>query len=376
MPDENLGDLLDDPEYKLRGRGGRSPGTGGPGPGGGFGGGGGGSFYGGGGPAYNPVSSVGMRKRRLPGAPLGGVQSFFGDAAGGGDGASLPGLATMAPASTGMSVTGGRMASDRGVASPMAAVRPTEEPMPATPSGGSTTGSAPSTGPVPDYAAILRLPSAGGIAAAAREWATTNGLGSAIGGWAARDGWDTVNRELVKMVQNGTLHTQLAGMRDATANGDLNGSDRNDPTGIVMRLLGDAIKSGVLSPNGSPALQESLRGEAQRNADSIRNRTALRGRLSGADAGSMGTASLLADLQGSDAGSDLLNAQSVDRQQRFASLVSGLLGASYGQQNTQDNARFMQALQKLQNGDNSGLMGLLGDAGGAALTSLFASSGL
>lgn len=368
-------DLVDpgDPETKLiirggAGGGGRS-GPGGPGAGGGFVGGTGGSFYGGGGAAYNPVSLYGGGKRRLGsnlsfGAPEGGVSSF-GDAVRGGDGASLPDL----------SVTGERLGG-RGGVQPLSAAPPPDEPT--TPPGG-TAPSTPASSQItaPDYAAIMRLPSAGGMAAAARQWAVSNGLGGTIGAWAQRDGWDTVNRALVEMIKNGTLHTQLPGMRDSAAGGDLNGADRNDAVGAVMRILQEALKSGVFSPNGSPALMDSLRAEGQRNANAIRQRTELRGRLSGADAGSAGTASLLADLEGSRAGSDLLNAQSVDRQNRYAQLVSGLLGSAYGQQAGQDNARFMSELQRIlgEQSGNGDLLGLLGDLGGDALGALLGGLG-
>lgn len=367
MPDDNIGDLLDDPEYKLRQRGSPRGGPGGPGAGGGFAGGTGGSFYGGGGSAYNPVSLFGAPKRRQTvglGAPMmPGGGPMLGDAVRGGDGSSLPNL----------SVTGEPM---RGVMGPMAASQapPDERPAPPVGSPAPAPAPAPASGGLqaPDYAAILKLPSAGGMAAAARQWATANGLGATIGAWAQRDGWDTVNRNLVEMIRSGTLHTQLAGMRDSAAGGDLEGSSRNDAVGAVMRILQEALKNGTLSPNGSPALQDSLRGEAQRNANAIRQRTELRGRLSGADAGSQGTASLLADLEGSRAGSDLLNAQSLDRQQRYASLVQGLLGNAYGQQAGQDNARFMSELQRLlkEQDGNGDLLGLIGQLGGSAIGAL------
>lgn len=374
-------DLVDpgDAEFKLSRGGLRAPGgPGGPGPSGGFVGSAGGGFYGSGGSAYNPVSGYGARKRRMGGLPGGGsFATVLAD--------PPPALAKMGGAPA-LSVTGAPMQGALG-AIPLAASRPIEDSPPApapapkpaaTPVGGPTSTGPPAATAVraPDYAAILKLPSAGGMAAAARQWAAANGLGGVIGGWAEKDGWDTVNRNLVEMIKNGTLHTELASRQSAAANGQLGGADRNDPVGVVMRILQDAIKNGTLSPNGSPARQEQLRGEANRNANAVRSRTELRGQLSGADAGSEGTASLLADLEGSRAGSDLLNASSRDQQDRYASLVSGLLGASYGHQAGQDDQRFTSELQRIlteqaRNGTGlNDLIGLIGSLGGAALGSL------
>lgn len=146
------------------------------------------------------------------------------------------------------------------------------------------------------------------------------------------------------------------------------GVDASDEWNRIMRQF---IEQGLLSPEGSMAELDSIRGEVRRTNDAGRERARLRARLSAdGDPQALAFANIMSEVQGNRAMSETMGrarASQLDRQQRLGQALYGRgLEQDWGFDSAQQRYDLERAMQQGGQGNwLDQLGGMAGDIGGS-----------